>query len=110
MRERQPMTQTMKASEARQNFSQLLNRVFRGEKRVIVEKSGIPVAAIISPDDLEWLNRLEEERKKDFAIIDEIRQAFKDVPPEEIEREVAKAINEVRQERPQREHRAAPTP
>jgi len=29
MREREPMTKTMKASEARQQFSQLLNQVFR---------------------------------------------------------------------------------
>jgi hypothetical protein len=61
-----------------------------------VEKSGIPVAAIISTQDLERLTRLDEQRKKDFAIIDEIREAFRDVPPDEIEREVAQAIREVR--------------
>jgi hypothetical protein len=32
-----------------------------------------------------------------FAILDEIGEAFKDVPPEEIEREVAKAVQEVRE-------------
>ncbi len=98
MRERRPMTQTIKASDARQQWSELLNKVFRKETRVIVEKSGIPVAAIISADDLERLNRLEAQRQKDFAILDEMREAFKDVPAEEIEREVAKALNEVRRE------------
>jgi hypothetical protein len=33
-----------------------------------------------------------------FAIIDEMRAAFADVPDEEIERETAKAIDEVRAE------------
>lgn len=96
MREREPMTQTMKASEARQQFSQLLNQVFRGETRVVVEKSGIPVAAIISAQDLEQLARFEAQREKDFAVIDEIRAAFKDVPDEELEREVSRAVADAR--------------
>ena len=96
MREREPMTQTMKASEARQQFSQLLNQVFRRETRVIVEKSGIPVAAIISAQDLERFSRLEAEREQQFKILDEIGEAFKDVPDEELEREVARAVAEAR--------------
>jgi prevent-host-death family protein len=92
----EPMTQTIAASEARQNFSQLLNRVFRREMRVVIEKSGVPVAAIVSADDLEHLRRYEEQRREDFAVLDRIREAFKDVPAEEIEREVARAVAEVR--------------
>jgi prevent-host-death family protein len=87
----------MKASEARQQFSQLLNEVFRRETRVLVEKSGIPVAAIISAEDLKRLGRMEEERKRDFSILDEMREAFKDVPEEELEREVSKALTAARQ-------------
>lgn len=49
---------------------------------MIVEKSGIPVAAIISVDDLHLLNRLEAERQQRFKILDEIGEAFEDVPPE----------------------------
>jgi prevent-host-death family protein len=77
MQEPEPMTKTMKASEARQQFSQLLNAVFRKETRVLVEKSGIPVAAIISAEDFKRLARMEEERRRDFAILDEMREAFK---------------------------------
>jgi prevent-host-death family protein len=98
MQEPEPMTKTMKASVARQQFSQLLNDVFRKESRVLVEKSGIPVAAIISASDFTRLGRLEAERNKDFAILDELREAFKDVPAEEIEREVARALSQVRAE------------
>lgn len=107
MREREPMTQTMKASEARQQFSQVLNRVYRGETRVVVEKSGIPVAGIISARDLERFTRLEEQHQKDFAILDEIGEAFKDVPQEEIEREVTKALVAVRQKQRARRERIA---
>jgi prevent-host-death family protein len=95
----EPMTKTIKASEARQHFSQLLNEVFRGESRVLVEKSGIPVAAIISAEDFKRLARLEAERNNDFAILDEIGEVFKDVSPEEIEQEVKRAITHVRREK-----------
>jgi prevent-host-death family protein len=106
--EPEPMTKTIKASDARQQFSQLLNEVFRGESRVVVEKSGIPVAAIISAEDFKRLARLEAERNKDFAILDEMRDAFKDVPAEEIEREVAKALSEVRKEQHKKHSPLAP--
>jgi prevent-host-death family protein len=102
------MTKTMKASEARQQFSKLLNEVFRGESRVVVEKSGIPVAAIISASDLQLLARLEQERAEQFKILTEIGGAFKDVPLEEIEREVKRAITQVRREKRQPEQRSAP--
>ena len=44
MRE-QPITETMKISEVKQQLNSLVNRVYRHETRVMVEKSGIPVAA-----------------------------------------------------------------
>ncbi len=103
------MTKTIKASEARQQFSQLLNEVFRRESRVLVEKSGIPVAAIISAQDLQLLARLEAERAERFKILDEVGDAFKSVSVEEIEREVKRAITQVRQEKRQQEQRSAPT-
>lgn len=96
MREREPMTQTMKSSDARQQWSQLLNKVFRKETRVIVKKSGIPVAAIISPSDFERLNQLEAQRAERFQALHATREAFKDVPDEELEREVNRAFEEGR--------------
>ena len=94
-----PITQTINASVARQEFSQIVNRVFRQEARVLIEKSGIPVAAIVSTDDLALLRRLDDERRQRFAVLDRMREAFRDVPPEEIEQEVASALSEVRAER-----------
>lgn len=92
------MTQVMKASEVRQQWSQLLNKVFRDQTRVVVEKSGIPVAAVISAEDLKRFTQLEEQRKERFKALDKIREVFKDVPAEELEREVNKAVSEVRTE------------
>ncbi|MGI8970291.1 MAG: type II toxin-antitoxin system Phd/YefM family antitoxin [Dehalococcoidia bacterium] len=98
MRGQEPMTQTMKVSEARDQFSRLLNQVYRQEKRVLVEKSGIPVAAIVSAADLTRLQQLEGRRNTDFAALDAFGKAFRDVPDDELEREVASAVAEARAE------------
>jgi prevent-host-death family protein len=105
MREREPMTQIMKASQARQEFSQLLNKVFRRETRVIVEKSGIPVAAIISAEDLELLTQLEAARQARFKVIDQIHARNQDKDPEEVERDVAEEIAAMRAERQEQQAR-----
>jgi prevent-host-death family protein len=86
----------IKLSEARSTFRALVNDVYRTHDRVIVEKSGIPVAAIVSVADLERLDRFERERDERFKIIDEIRARFADVDPEELEREAVNAIAAVR--------------
>ncbi len=96
------MTQVMKSSDVRQQWSQLLNKVFTDKRRIVVEKSGIPVAAVISAEELERFNRLEEQRARRFRVLDRIGEAFKDVPKEEIEREVRRALTEVRQDKRQK--------
>jgi prevent-host-death family protein len=95
----QPPTQTMKISEVKQQFNRLVNQVYRRETRVMVEKSGIPVAGIVSAEDLRRLDRLDRERVERFKVLEEFGEAFKDVPAEELEREVARALAEVRAKR-----------
>jgi prevent-host-death family protein len=99
MAERPPVMETINASQVRKEWSQLINQVFRGETRVLVEKSGIPVAAIISAADLERLRQLEEEHARRFAVLERTWAAFQDVPIEEIEEQVAQAVQQVRQTR-----------
>jgi hypothetical protein len=65
---------------------------------VLVEKSGIPVAAIVSTDDLRRLEQLDEERRRDFQVLEATGEAFEDVPEEELDRAVAKALAEARAE------------
>src|SRR6266700_44269 len=98
MREQQPMTQVMKAADVRANWSDVVDRVFRGKARVVVERSGIPATAVISAEDLDRLSRLDAQRADAFKVLDRIGEAFKDVSPEELRREVDKAVSEVRQE------------
>jgi prevent-host-death family protein len=92
MRKQMPVIQTMKISAVRGQLNTLVNRVYRHETRVLVEKSGIPVAALVSTDDLRRLEQLDKERAADFAVVDEMREAFRDVPADEIERETDRAL------------------
>jgi prevent-host-death family protein len=93
-----PTTQSLPISEVQSRLSPLAKEVARKELRVIVEESGTPVAAIVSVDDLARWVRLDRECEARFAVIDRMREAFADVPADEIEREVAKAVAEVRAE------------
>jgi prevent-host-death family protein len=88
----------MKASDVRANWANLLNKVYKGETEVVVEKSGIPVAAVVSAKDYENLKRIQAQRAERFAILDRLRDAFKDVPQAELEREVGKAVAQARAE------------
>ncbi|MGH2615821.1 MAG: type II toxin-antitoxin system prevent-host-death family antitoxin [Thermomicrobiales bacterium] len=92
------LTRTVEISEAKNRLSPLANEVSRHGLRIIVAESGAPIAALVSLDDLERLARIDRERESLFAVVDRMRAAFADVSTEEIEREVAKALAEVRAE------------
>ena len=99
-------TQTMKISEVKTQLNALVNRVYREEARVLVEKSGIPVAALVSIADLARLDRLDQERAERFKVLDAMRAAFEDVSPEETERETDRITAEIRAENRRREEAA----
>jgi prevent-host-death family protein len=105
--EHEPTAQTIEAEEARQQWDRILERVRAGSTPAIIEQDGRPVAAIISPIDLQQLLRAQAERDERFKALDAVRDAFKDVPPEEIEQEVARALQEVRRERRKEQVRVA---
>lgn len=54
---RKPMLKTIKATEARIHFGDVLKRAFKGEEHFIVEKDGLPIAVIISMADYEKYRR-----------------------------------------------------
>ncbi len=99
MSESKPITRAMKISDVKSQISSLVNAVYRQETRVLVEKAGIPVAALVSVRDLKRLARLDEQRDERWQVLKAMRAPFLGVPAEEIEREAAKAIAEVRAER-----------
>lgn len=91
-------TETIALADAEQERGRVARRVARTQTRVLIENEGVPVAAVISAKELDRLDRLDAEWERGFAILDEIGAAFRDVDPDEIEREAANALAEVRAE------------
>jgi prevent-host-death family protein len=89
----------MAVAEARQRFSQILDDVREGNEPVIIEKSGVPVAAVVPLTVLDRDRRWAAERAERIALLERMRQPFRDVPTDEIETQVRKAIASVRAER-----------
>lgn len=95
---KQRTTETMSVSEARQRFSDALNRVREDDVRIIVEKSGIPVAAVVPISVLEGDEERERRRQEALAALKIAQSGFVGEPEEEVEREIAMAIEEVKRE------------
>lgn len=88
--------ESLKFTEARPRLSELLNRVYKREARVVIRKGNIPVAALVSISDLEWLELRDKERSDAFSTILSAAKEFADESPERIEAEIARALTEVR--------------
>lgn len=97
MPNQQPPTQTLSLSEVTSDFPGLVDAVARQETRVVIAKNGSPVVAIVAAEDWERLSRFEREREERFSVIDRMREAFADVPHEEIEREAERSVAEARE-------------
>lgn len=108
MGQTEPKTTTMNATEVQENWSDILTTVARGQQRIVLEENGKARVALVSAADLEQLQFYEAKRAEAFAVLDEMRAAFADVPDEELQREVERAIAEVRAERRAAEQAAAP--
>lgn len=91
-------TESVSSQDALQHWERLVKLVSRGDKRVIVSEGGVPAVAIISITDLEWLLQDEARRADLWTAIDRIRERNKDIDPDEVERDIAAAIREVRRE------------
>ena len=87
------MAKHIGAREARSKFSDLIGSVRFGKEEVIVERSGKPMAAMIP---IELYERLVAEKRARFEVLDRIRSQLPDIPPEEIDRDLADAVSKVR--------------
>lgn len=94
-----PSTETLSVSEARRQFSETLNRVYRDSDRVVIEKNGIPMAAMVPMADLSYVRNREEGRQGLLDVLNRTRSSFSGVPDDEIEREIEMAVAEVKAER-----------
>ncbi len=56
------MEKTVSVAEAKNRFSDLLNRVIYRHERIVVSKRGKPVGAIVSTGDLKQLEEIENRK------------------------------------------------
>jgi prevent-host-death family protein len=83
------MDKTVSVAEAKNNFSDLLNRVIYRNERIIVSKHGKPVGALISTADLKLLEELD--RQQTLERVREIKKRTKKyIPYEEFIRDYEK--------------------
>ena len=107
MPDRTALTRTMKISEVKSRLNSLMNEIYRNETRVLIEKSGIPVGAIVPIADLRRLDRLGALDDEAKAVLEAMRAPFRGVPPEEIERETERIMNEIQEENRRERERVA---
>ncbi|MGH2559168.1 MAG: type II toxin-antitoxin system prevent-host-death family antitoxin [Thermomicrobiales bacterium] len=101
-----PAIETKTISEVRGELDEVFSRVRHLEARVIVEEDGAPVAAIISTEDLDRLARLDREQQEAWDVLEAMREPFRGVPTDEIEREAERAFAAVRAENRRRREAA----
>lgn len=54
------MSDPVSATEARAKFQEIINRVEYGKERILIERHGKPVVAVIGLEDLKRLEALED--------------------------------------------------
>lgn len=98
MLQQSPETETKPIAEARAGLDEVVRRVRNEEVRVILEEHGEPLAVLVSTEDLRRLRRLDEQMSRRRQLLQDMREPFRNVPPEEIERETDRILDEIRAE------------
>jgi prevent-host-death family protein len=84
------LERTISDRQAKEHFAQLLQDVFRQSQSVVIEQAGQAMAVLIP---IEQYRQLKERRAAFFATIDEVQQHTRQVPPEELEADIAEAVS-----------------
>ena len=95
------MTLTVSAQDARNKFAEILNTAVYGKKDVIITRFDKPQAVLMEYKEYERLMNprtrfSEKEWQEGFKVFDKIREQNKNISAQEIEKEVDKAVSEVR--------------
>jgi prevent-host-death family protein len=90
------MEKQIGAFEARRKFGQLIEEAFYNKDAFIVQRSGRPMAVIISFDEYQKWRTLAKERF--FQMVDEVWQRTQQTPVAELEADVAEAVAALRAE------------
>ena len=80
---------TVSTREARENFSDVINRAAYGKERVILTRRGKPLVAVVPMADVELLETLEDKLDLEDALA-ALREAKEKgtIPLEELKREL----------------------
>ena len=84
------LERTISDRQAKEHFAQLLQDVSRQSQSVVIEQAGQAMAVLIP---VEQYRQLKERRAAFFASIDEVQQRTRQVPPEELEADIAEAVS-----------------
>ena len=87
------MKRRLSAVEARKRLGEVLEGVFYRGDEVVIERAGKPMAVMIPAAVYE---QMQSNRKRLIEMIEKNWEKNKDVPIEEIERDIAETIAEIR--------------
>jgi prevent-host-death family protein len=98
------MPRKLSVREFRANLSDTLGSVYYTKTPVVIEKNGKPVAVLISPQQWEKLRQVI--RDEAWETIERVAERNADKDPDEIYQFVTEIVEEVRQERYEKEQAA----
>ena len=98
------MEKTVGAFEARRRLGKLIEEAFYKNDAFIIERSGRPMAVIVSVEDYEKWQRQAKDRL--FTLVDKARKNAATAPAETVERDVRAAVRATRT-KPRRSKAAA---
>lgn len=83
------MERTISAMTARKRLGQLLEEAYYRGNVFIIERAGRPMAAVVP---LEQYRQWQQRRADFFAMIAQVQERTRQVPPEELEAALAEAV------------------
>ena len=94
------MVKTVDLKEATNNLQKLLAEITEEDNQYIIKSNGQNIAVLVSYNNFQDLTkRIKQARKNFFEMVDELREYNKEVPYEQIEKDVVQAVAEVRQKK-----------
>lgn len=90
------MIREVTAMDARKNFGEILNEVKYRHDTILIKKAGKPIAAII---DLDLFERIKVMKHQFDSLTEELGKTYEGFSVEEAEKEIEKALKNVRKNR-----------
>jgi PHD/YefM family antitoxin component YafN of YafNO toxin-antitoxin module len=92
------MVRTIEFKEAQKKFNQIFDTVSEGINQYIIKRNDKKSIELLSYEEYQSLTKNKEQAKKRFfEMVNQIQEANKNIPSEQIEKDVDQAVKEVRQ-------------